>query len=376
MTSLIDYILSLFRSEDAARSFVAAPGRAMTSAGLIDIAPHQISSVAANVVPGLNLGAGDPMSGLRQAVAARHGFAQDVANVGFAGDAAGAIGAGVGGRLGGNGQIGVAGQGAVGAGVGAGVGGQAGIASQIGVSAGGGLGGVGNVSGLTGVSSNAVLASNASGQAGLIASEGAALNGAAMPHLSGPLAGVGVGGQAGAAGGAGLGFGAVGHPTPQPAALGAAGVVAKTEAAAGVVGGVGGATAAGVGGAHGDILGHEGAALGSVDTVNAGVTPVEHGLVLPSGPLIHGGTGGYGGMNPPVTDAPAPQVPARAQPMTTAAEHTPAVTQPQHTPVEPPVHDKPPSHSVFDVGHEPPVTHTPPAPIELPSYGLFGLPGF
>ncbi|KAA3424932.1 Isoniazid-inducible protein iniB, partial [Mycobacterium tuberculosis] len=68
-----------------------------------------------------------------------------------------------------------------------------------------------------------------------------------------------VGGQAGAAGGAGLGFGAVGHPTPQPAALGAAGVVAKTEAAAGVVGGVGGATAAGVGGAHGDILGHEGA---------------------------------------------------------------------------------------------------------------------
>lgn len=254
--------------------------------------------------------------------------------------------------------------------------GQAGIASQIGVSAGGGLGGVGNVSGLTGVSSNAVLASNASGQAGLIASEGAALNGAAMPHLSGPLAGVGVGGQAGAAGGAGLGFGAVGHPTPQPAALGAAGVVAKTEAAAGVVGGVGGATAAGVGGAHGDILGHEGAALGSVDTVNAGVTPVEHGLVLPSGPLIHGGTGGYGGMNPPVTDAPAPQVPARAQPMTTAAEHTPAVTQPQHTPVEPPVHDKPPSHSVFDVGHEPPVTHTPPAPIELPSYGLFGLPGF
>ncbi|WP_234717571.1 hypothetical protein, partial [Mycobacterium tuberculosis] len=24
----------------------------------------------------------------------------------------------------------------------------------------------------------------------------------------------------------------------------------------------------------------------------------------------------------------------------------------------------------------PPVTHTPPAPIELPSYGLFGLPGF
>lgn len=301
MTSLIDYILSLFRSEDAARSFVAAPGRAMTSAGLIDIAPHQISSVAANVVPGLNLGAGDPMSGLRQAVAARHGFAQDVANVGFAGDAG------------------------------------AGVASVITTDVGAGL-----ASG---------LGAGFLGQGGL-----------ALAASSG-----GFGGQVGLAAQVGLGFTAVIE----------AEVGAQVGAGLGIGTGLGAQAGMGFGGgAHGDILGHEGAALGSVDTVNAGVTPVEHGLVLPSGPLIHGGTGGYGGMNPPVTDAPAPQVPARAQPMTTAAEHTPAVTQPQHTPVEPPVHDKPPSHSVFDVGHEPPVTHTPPAPIELPSYGLFGLPGF
>lgn len=301
MTSLIDYILSLFRSEDAARSFVAAPGRAMTSAGLIDIAPHQISSVAANVVPGLNLGAGDPMSGLRQAVAARHGFAQDVANVGFAGDAG------------------------------------AGVASVITTDVGAGL-----ASG---------LGAGFLGQGGL-----------ALAASSG-----GFGGQVGLAAQVGLGFTAVIE----------AEVGAQVGAGLGIGTGLGAQAGMGFGGgAHGDILGHEGAALGRVDTVNAGVTPVEHGLVLPSGPLIHGGTGGYGGMNPPVTDAPAPQVPARAQPMTTAAEHTPAVTQPQHTPVEPPVHDKPPSHSVFDVGHEPPVTHTPPAPIELPSYGLFGLPGF
>lgn len=138
MTSLIDYILSLFRSEDAARSFVAAPGRAMTSAGLIDIAPHQISSVAANVVPGLNLGAGDPMSGLRQAVAARHGFAQDVANVGFAGDAGAGVasvittdvGAGLASGLG----AGFLGQGGLAlAASSGGFGGQVGLAAQVGL---------------------------------------------------------------------------------------------------------------------------------------------------------------------------------------------------------------------------------------------------
>lgn len=316
MTSLIDYILSLFRSEDAARSFVAAPGRAMTSAGLIDIAPHQISSVAANVVPGLNLGAGDPMSGLRQAVAARHGFAQDVANVGFAGDA----GAGVASVITTDVGAGLA------SGLGAGFLGQGGLALAA---SSGGFGGQVGLAAQVGLGFTAVIEAEVGAQVG-----------------AGLGIGTGLGAQAGMGFGGGVGLGLGGQ-------------------AGGVIGGsAAGAIGAGVGGR-----------LGGNGQIGV-ATPVEHGLVLPSGPLIHGGTGGYGGMNPPVTDAPAPQVPARAQPMTTAAEHTPAVTQPQHTPVEPPVHDKPPSHSVFDVGHEPPVTHTPPAPIELPSYGLFGLPGF
>ncbi len=57
------------------------PPRTNDSTRLIDIAP-QISSVA-NVVPGLNLGASDPMSGLQQAVAARRNCAGRH-NVGFA----------------------------------------------------------------------------------------------------------------------------------------------------------------------------------------------------------------------------------------------------------------------------------------------------
>lgn len=59
MTSLVDYILSLFRSEDAARSFVASSGQAMTNAGLVNVSPVEISSAAANALPFLNLGAGD-----------------------------------------------------------------------------------------------------------------------------------------------------------------------------------------------------------------------------------------------------------------------------------------------------------------------------
>ncbi len=75
MTSLVDYILSLFRSEDAARSFVAAPGQAMTNAGLINVSPAEFSSAAASALPFLDLGAGDPIGGLQQAVANQHGFA-------------------------------------------------------------------------------------------------------------------------------------------------------------------------------------------------------------------------------------------------------------------------------------------------------------
>ncbi|WP_373196779.1 IniB N-terminal domain-containing protein, partial [Mycobacterium marinum] len=75
MTSLVDYILSLFRSEDAARSFVASPGQAMTNAGLVNVSPVEISSAAANALPFLNLGAGDPIGGLQQAVADQYGLA-------------------------------------------------------------------------------------------------------------------------------------------------------------------------------------------------------------------------------------------------------------------------------------------------------------
>ncbi|BCI91746.1 hypothetical protein NIIDMKKI_69520 [Mycobacterium kansasii] len=75
MTSLVDYILSLFRSEDAARSFVAAPGQAMTNAGLINVSPAEFSSAAASALPFLDLGAGDPIGGVQQAVADQHGLA-------------------------------------------------------------------------------------------------------------------------------------------------------------------------------------------------------------------------------------------------------------------------------------------------------------
>lgn len=199
MTSLIDYILSLFRSEDAARSFVAAPGRAMTSAGLIDIAPHQISSVAANVVPGLNLGAGDPMSGLRQAVAARHGFAQDVANVGFAGDA----GAGVASVITTDVGAGLA------SGLGAGFLGQGGLALAA---SSGGFGGQVGLAAQVGLGFTAVIEAEVGAQVGAGLGIGTGLGAQAGMGFGGGV-GLGLGGQAGgviggsAAGAIGAGVG-------------------------------------------------------------------------------------------------------------------------------------------------------------------------
>ena len=75
MIALIDWILSLFRSEDAARAFVAAPEQAMRDAGLAGVSAAQLSSVAATAVPGLVLGGGDPILGLQRAVANQYGFA-------------------------------------------------------------------------------------------------------------------------------------------------------------------------------------------------------------------------------------------------------------------------------------------------------------
>ncbi|WP_052425541.1 IniB N-terminal domain-containing protein [Mycobacterium kyorinense] len=75
MTSLIDYILDLFRNEDAARAFVASPEQAMSDAGLAGVSAEQVSSVAATAVPGLTIDSADPMAGLQQAVSSQFGFA-------------------------------------------------------------------------------------------------------------------------------------------------------------------------------------------------------------------------------------------------------------------------------------------------------------
>ena len=74
MLALIDWILNLFRSEDAARAFVAAPEQAMRDAGLAGVTAAQLSSVAATAVPGMILGDGDPIVGLQRAVANQYGF--------------------------------------------------------------------------------------------------------------------------------------------------------------------------------------------------------------------------------------------------------------------------------------------------------------
>ena len=75
MLTLIDWILDLFRSEDAARSFVAAPEQFLRDAGLAGVSAAQLSSVAATAVPGLVLGGGDPIVGLQRAVSNQYGFA-------------------------------------------------------------------------------------------------------------------------------------------------------------------------------------------------------------------------------------------------------------------------------------------------------------
>ena len=75
MLTLIDWILALFRSEDAARAFVAAPEQSLRDAGLAGVSAAQVSAVAATAVPGLVLGDGDAIAGLQRAVANQYGFA-------------------------------------------------------------------------------------------------------------------------------------------------------------------------------------------------------------------------------------------------------------------------------------------------------------
>lgn len=74
MLTLIDYILNLFRDRAAAADYVAHPEQALIDAGLGNVAPAQLASVAATAVPSLALGAGDPVIGLQRAVANNWGF--------------------------------------------------------------------------------------------------------------------------------------------------------------------------------------------------------------------------------------------------------------------------------------------------------------
>jgi hypothetical protein len=73
--NLIDWILDLFRNEDVARSFVAAPEQTLRDAGLAGVSAGQLASVATTAVPGLVLGGGDPIVGLQRAVSNQYGFA-------------------------------------------------------------------------------------------------------------------------------------------------------------------------------------------------------------------------------------------------------------------------------------------------------------
>jgi hypothetical protein len=73
--NLIDWILNLFRHEDEARAFVAAPEQSLRDAGLAGVPAAQLSAVVATAVPGMVLGDGDPVVGLQRAVSNHHGFA-------------------------------------------------------------------------------------------------------------------------------------------------------------------------------------------------------------------------------------------------------------------------------------------------------------
>ena len=144
MNTVLQFILDLFRNENAAQAFVANPNAALADAGLADVTPQQLQSVAATAVPGLELAPADPIAGLQQAVSNQFGFApvesvlpevgagivtDQAAQIGLDGGSAIAaalgdgIGAGLGAGLEGGAEL--AGQTAVGLGTGLGLGGGA-----------------------------------------------------------------------------------------------------------------------------------------------------------------------------------------------------------------------------------------------------------
>jgi hypothetical protein len=80
MTTIIDYILDLFRSPGLAGAFVADPEQALRDAGLPNVTAAQLQSVAATAAPaGVALGGGDPVLGLQRAIADHHSLATSFA---------------------------------------------------------------------------------------------------------------------------------------------------------------------------------------------------------------------------------------------------------------------------------------------------------
>ena len=80
MTTIIDYILDLFRSPDVAGAFIADPEQALRDAGLPNVTAAQLHAVAATAAPaGVALGGGDPILGLQRAVADHHSLANSFA---------------------------------------------------------------------------------------------------------------------------------------------------------------------------------------------------------------------------------------------------------------------------------------------------------
>ena len=77
MTTIIDFILDLFRSPDVAQAFINDPDDAMRVAGLpANVTAAQLHAVAATAAPaGVVLGGGDPIVGLQRAVADHHSIA-------------------------------------------------------------------------------------------------------------------------------------------------------------------------------------------------------------------------------------------------------------------------------------------------------------
>ena len=73
MTTLLDYILDLFRSPAVAANFVQDSDGALRAAGLGNVSASQFAAVAASAAPaGVLLGGGDPIQGLQHAVANYH----------------------------------------------------------------------------------------------------------------------------------------------------------------------------------------------------------------------------------------------------------------------------------------------------------------